>query len=85
MTLSALIERERTRLVVALVGAGVAGGLAGAVVVAAAGGWLLGDARWLTLPRALPWLVWGVILGAAAAAVLWTRARRRCAPPSYRA
>jgi hypothetical protein len=77
MTLSALIERERARLVVALVGAGVAGGLAGAVVVAAAGGWLLGDARWLTLPRALPWLVWGVIVGAAAAAVLWTRARLR--------
>ncbi|MGZ8469727.1 MAG: hypothetical protein ACXW61_09295, partial [Gemmatirosa sp.] len=73
MTVLTLIERERARLVAALIGAGVAGGLAGAGAIAAAGGWLLGDARWLTLPRALPWLVWGAIAGAAAAAVWWTR------------
>ena len=73
MTVAALIERERSRLVAALVGAGVAGGLAAAGVLAAAGAWMLGGARWLTLPRALPWIVWGAVLGVALAALWWTR------------
>jgi hypothetical protein len=77
MTVLSLIERERARLAAALVGAGLAGGLAGAGAIAAAGGWLLGDARWLALPRALPWLLWGAILGAALGAAWWTRARLR--------
>ena len=77
MTLYELIERERRNvrrreLVAALlIGAGAA------ALIIAFGAGVLGGARWLTLPRIVPFLVWLVVLGAAGALAWRTRARLR--------
>jgi hypothetical protein len=77
MTLLALITREVERLrrlrgaVVACVPVAVA------AVVLVGGARLLTEGRWLTLPAALPVLVWGAAIGAAAVAA--HRVRRRLA------
>jgi len=75
MTIVELVERERARARGLELAAGVAlavavscGLLAGAVL-------LLGHARWLTLPRALPLAVWA-LLAAAVWAVAWVTRRR---------
>ncbi|MBV9881336.1 MAG: hypothetical protein JO180_12605, partial [Gemmatirosa sp.] len=58
MTVADLVAGERRRLRLRLLVAGGALAAAGAAALAAAGGLALGGARWLALPRALPWLVW---------------------------
>ncbi|MCY7379962.1 MAG: hypothetical protein LH467_11595, partial [Gemmatimonadaceae bacterium] len=58
MTIGALVDRERRHvrrhelLAGALLGAGATSCIVGAGAV------LLGHARWLTLPRAIPFAVW---------------------------
>ncbi|HEU4722605.1 MAG TPA: hypothetical protein VFS59_14690, partial [Gemmatimonadaceae bacterium] len=77
MTLHELVERERRQVRRREV---IAGGLLGAGVAAlilAVGAGLLGDARWLALPRVVPFLVWLVVLAAAAALAWRTRERLR--------
>jgi len=77
MTLYELVERERhhvrRREVVTglLLGAGVA------AVIVAVGAGVLGGARWLTLPRIMPFFVWAVVVGAAGALAWRTRERLR--------
>ena len=65
MTLYDLVERERRhvrgREVIA--GALLVGGAAALIIALGAG--LLGGARWLSLPRVLPFVVWGFVLAAA--------------------
>jgi membrane protein implicated in regulation of membrane protease activity len=75
MTLYELVERERRhvrgREVIA--GALLVGGAAALIISIGAG--VLGGSRWLALPRVVPFLVWALVL-AAAAALAW-RTRRR--------
>ena len=83
MTLYELVERERRhvrgREVVA--GALLVGGAAALIISLGAG--VLGDARWLSLPRVLPFVVWALVLGAGGA-LAW-RTRRRLARDATRA
>ena len=75
MTLYELVERERRhvrgREVIA--GALLVGGAAALIISLGAG--VLGGARWLSLPRIVPFIVWAFVL-AAAGALAW-RTRRR--------
>src|SRR5438067_1933248 len=74
MTIRELVGWEQRRLRARLVVAGAALGTAVACVLLAVGALALGGARWLDLPRALPWAVWGLV---AAAALLVGAAVRR--------
>ena len=75
MTIGALVDRERRHvrrqelLTGALLGAGATACIVGAGAV------LLGHARWLTLPRAVPFAVW-MAVGTMMLALAW-RTRRR--------
>jgi hypothetical protein len=77
MTLHELVERERRQirrrelLVGTLLGAGAA------ALILALGAGVLGGARWLALPRVVPFLVWLVVLVAAIALAWRTRERLR--------
>lgn len=75
MTIRDLVERERRRLRVVDVGAGVALVVVATAAVLGAGAWALGQARWLALPRATPLLVW-LAMALADAALVWWAARR---------
>jgi hypothetical protein len=75
MTVVELVERERARVRARVLGAGVGVAVAAVAAVAALGAWVLAGARWLTLPRAVPALVWVAVLCAVAGVALWTRAR----------
>jgi hypothetical protein len=83
MTLRELVDHERRQVLRREL---LAGGLILACVVAlivALGAGLLGGSRWLALPRALPFVVWLVVLGGATAIALWTKGRvRRDVTPS---
>jgi hypothetical protein len=77
MTLHELVERERRQVRRREV---ITGGLLGAGAVAlilAIGAGLLGDARWLSLPRVVPFLVWLVVIAAAVTLAWRTRERLR--------
>ena len=76
MTVVEIVERERTRLrMVDAVGALALAAVA-TIGILALGAWLLGESRWLALPRATPLLVW-TVLAIANVLVLWRAARRR--------
>ncbi|MEX2154859.1 MAG: hypothetical protein WD825_16065 [Gemmatimonadaceae bacterium] len=87
MTVVEIVERERARLRVIHAAATVA--LALVVTFAAIGGgaWLLGDSRWIALPKATPLLVWSVIAVANGALLWWAikRLSRDLAQPSVAA
>src|SRR5687768_1577954 len=82
MTVTQLVDRERTRLraAMALVGLGFAAAVVAAVLALAT--LVFGEARWISLPRPLPLLAWAlvaaVVAGAAwrTAQVLRSRASR---------
>lgn len=74
MTISQLVDRERTTLRRLHLLAGVAMGLAATCLLVALGAVVLGGARWLSLPRGTPMVIWVVVLIANAAALLITRA-----------
>src|SRR5438105_2562498 len=74
MTISQLVERERTSLRGLHLLAGAALVVAATSVALALATFLLGSARWLALPRATPIAVWVVVLGLDLAALLLTRA-----------
>ncbi|HEX7121373.1 MAG TPA: hypothetical protein VF178_03305, partial [Gemmatimonadaceae bacterium] len=74
MSLRDLLERER-RAIARLLGASGAAFAAGTVaVLLAVGAALLGDARWLVLPRVVPVLLW---LGVFALVIVAVRVVRR--------
>jgi len=83
MTLRELVDQERRHIFRREL---LAGGLLLAAVVAViitVGAGMLGSARWLALPRALPFAVWIIVLGAAATLGWRTRRRlRRDATPA---
>jgi hypothetical protein len=79
MTIGALVERERRHLRLAEICAGLLLALGAGALVLGIAAMSLAGARWLTLPRALPLLVWAVVallLGAFAALTRWRLMRR---------
>jgi hypothetical protein len=87
MTVVEIVERERARLRTVDVIATVALVLVVSAIVVGGGAWLLGDSRWIALPRATPMLVW-VVFAIANGAVAWwavRRLRRDLARPSVAA
>lgn len=75
MTVIEIVERERARLRVVDTAAVLALALVVTSAVIGAGAWLLGESRWIALPRVTPMLVWSV-LAFANGAVLWWAVRR---------
>ncbi|HEV7994173.1 MAG TPA: DUF4175 family protein [Gemmatimonadaceae bacterium] len=75
MTLRQLVDQERRQILRRELFAGSLLVAAVVAVILTLGAGVLGGARWLSLPRALPFVVWLVVLGAAAA-LAW-RIRRR--------
>jgi hypothetical protein len=82
MTIVELIERERRQIGGMLVAAVWGLAAAATALVLAAGVLLLGGARWLSLPRFLPLLVWVAALGACAAIAFVALRRVRVAASS---
>ena len=72
MTVLELVDRERARLRRLHVLVGVALAIGATCLVLAAGASILGGARWMSLPRPVPFLVWVVLVAADAAVVWWT-------------
>src|SRR5262245_49476572 len=72
MTVLELVDRERARLrrMYLLVGVGLAVGATSLLL--ALGASALGGARWMSLPRPLPFVVWLLVFGANAAVIWWT-------------
>src|SRR5687767_15289678 len=87
MTVLDIVHRERAKLRVVHVAAGIALVAAATVVIIGLGAWLLAGTRWITLPRGTPMLVWVVLLGANAAVIVWAmrRLRRDLAAPAVAA
>ena len=81
MTIVELVERERARLRRMHVLVGLALSVGATSLLIAAGASTLGSARWMSLPRPVPFLVWLLVLGANAGVVFWTlrRLERRTA------
>src|SRR5579885_1653091 len=77
MTVLELVDRERARLrrMHFLVGFALAVGATSLVL--ALGGSVLGGARWMSLPRAVPFVVWLLLVAADAAVILWTARQLR--------
>ena len=75
MTVVEIVERERSRLRVVDAAAAIALALVITFAVLGGGAWLLGDSRWIGLPRATPLAVWTILL-AGNAAVIWFALRR---------
>ncbi|HEY9229303.1 MAG TPA: hypothetical protein VIP11_21830, partial [Gemmatimonadaceae bacterium] len=75
MTVLELVDRERARLrrMHVLMGLGLAVGAT--CILLAVGASALGSARWMALPRPVPFLIWLLVLGANVAVVLWTARR----------
>jgi hypothetical protein len=81
MTIVELVERERARLRRKHVLVGLALGIGATCLLLALGASTLGGARWMSLPRPFPFIVWLLVLSANAAVVWWTvrRLERRTA------
>lgn len=77
MTVGHLVDRERARLRAAYVLAGVALAAATTCGLVSFGVLVLGRARWLALPRVLPFAVWVAVLAADTAVAWWTFTRLR--------
>src|SRR6476659_7381912 len=77
MTLHELVERERRHVRRREVVTGLLRGAGAAAVILAVGAGVLGGARWLAMPRIVPFFVWLVVLGAATALAWRTRERLR--------
>ncbi|MEO6878540.1 MAG: hypothetical protein ABI205_08675, partial [Gemmatimonadaceae bacterium] len=75
MTVIELVDRERARLRRMHLLAGVALAVGATCILLALGASALGGARWMTLPRPVPFLVWLLVLGVDAFVVVWTTRR----------
>ena len=75
MSVIELVERERARLRRMHVFAGLALSVSLTALLLAAGASTLGSARWMSLPRGLPFAVWLLIAAANVGVVLWTARR----------
>jgi hypothetical protein len=72
MTVLQLVDRERARLRRMHLMAGIALAVGATCLLLAAGASALGGARWMALPRGVPFLVWLLVLAADVAVVAWT-------------
>ena len=75
MTVIDLVNRERGRLSRLIAAAGGAAAVGIAALLLAGGVLGLGRARWIDLPRILPFIVWLAVLIVVGVAVWWTRKR----------
>ena len=75
MTIRSLVDRERRHVTRAEIVAGALGALSASAVLLALASALLGRARWLVLPRALPLMVWPGVAAILAAVYMTTRRR----------
>src|SRR5688572_20250691 len=87
MTVIELVERERARLRMLDAAAAVALALVATLLIIGTGCWLLGEGRWIVLPRGTPMLVWAALLLANGAVFVWAsrRLRRELARPGVAA
>ena len=87
MTVVELVERERSRLRTVDIAATVGIAVVVTLAVIGAGAWLLGESRWIDLPRVTPLVVWGVLLGTNTLVRWWAlkRLRGELARPSVAA
>src|ERR1051325_7778391 len=72
MTVLELVDRERARLRRMHLVLGVALAIGVTCLVLAGGASALGGSRWMALPRAVPFLVWALVIAADVAVVVWT-------------
>src|SRR5689334_5206869 len=77
MTIAQLVERERSALRRLHVTAGIAVALAATATIVALSSVVLGGARWMSLPRALPFVVWTAVAAANVAALIVSRGKVR--------
>ena len=75
MTVIDLVNRERGRISRLIAAAGGASAIGLAALFLAAGVVLLGRARWIDLPRVVPFIVWLAVLIIGIGALWWTRRR----------
>jgi len=75
MTVNDLVNRERGRLSRLIAAAGGAAAVGCGALLLAVGVVLLGRARWIDLPRVLPFVIWLAVIVAGGAAIWWTRRR----------
>jgi hypothetical protein len=73
VTITQLLERERASLRRMHLVAGAAAALTATATVVLVAAVLLGGSRWMALPRAVPFIAWGVIVVINAIAVIATR------------
>ena len=79
MTVIEIIERERRKLRVADAASAVAIAVFVTTAVVGGGAWLLGESRWIALPRVTPMIVWTLLAVANALVLLWATRRQRVA------
>lgn len=72
MTVLELVDRERKRLRRLHVLLGLGAAVGATCLLLTLGASALGSARWMALPRVVPFLVWLFVVGANVAVVLWT-------------
>jgi hypothetical protein len=72
MTVLELVDRERARLRRMHLAAGIALAIGATALLLAGGASALGRARWMALPRGVPFLVWLLVLAADIAVIYWT-------------
>jgi Domain of unknown function (DUF4175)/Bacterial Ig domain len=72
MTVLELVDRERARLRRMHLAAGIALAIGATALLLAGGASALGRARWMALPRGVPFLVWLLVLAADVAVIYWT-------------
>ncbi|HEX8941731.1 MAG TPA: Ig-like domain-containing protein [Gemmatimonadaceae bacterium] len=72
MTVLELVDRERARLRRMHLMAGIALAVGATCLLLAGGASALGGARWMALPRGVPFLVWLLVLAADVAVIWWT-------------
>src|SRR5688500_12909782 len=75
MTVLDLVDRERGRISSLITAAGGAAAIGIAAIPLAAGVITLGQARWIDLPRVLPFVFWLAVALVVSAGVWWTRRR----------
>ena len=87
MTVVQIVDRERSRLRAIDTAAAAALALLVSFVIVGGGAWLLGESRWIALPRAIPALVWSLLI-VANVVIIWVavrRLRRELAQPAVAA
>jgi hypothetical protein len=72
MTVLELVDRERARLRRMHLMAGIALAVGATCLLLAIGASALGGARWMALPRGVPFVVWLLVLAADVAVIVWT-------------